>query len=694
MRRWFVGLVAVATPALVLAATQGGPLGVPLPLFPATHWWNVDVSSAPLDPASAAYVAFIGGTRTLHPDFGGEVSPGSVETYGMPYAVVDGAQAKKAVWFDYWDESDGGFPAGGPSIPFYPIPDEAITQAHWIEGGQPGNQDPGGDRHMLIVDRTNNHLYELYALRYAGGRWNAGSGAFFDMNTSNRRPEGWTSADAAGLAILPGLVRHDEACGTAEIAHAFRVTVRATNGHVYPASHTAGSTAGALPMGARLRLKASTDISEARFSDPCVRRVFRAMKKHGLIVADNGSDMYVSGTFDLQWPARFDAGFHPQFKTLRASDFEVVQLGWVGVPELRVTSPNGGEGWPLGSRQQVRWTAQAIGTSSTVRVSLVNGASTTVLATVPSTQTSLAWTVSGSTTTSARVRVECVGCASAVQDESDATFSIVAAAAPPPVPSDFNADGRPDLLWHHQVGGDLYTWLLSGTVTSSGAYLDPPRFADTRWQIRGLADFNADGKVDVLWHHQATGDLYVWYLNGTAVTGGAFLTPRSFSDTRWQIRGVTDFDKDGKPDILWHHQVSGELYVWFLNGLTVATGSYLDPRSFSDTRWQIRGVADLNRDGQPDLLWHHQGTGDLYVWFLNGLKVSWGSYLDPPRFADTRWQIRRVMDLNDDGQPDVLWHHQTSGDLYVWFLDGVAVSGGTYLTPSRFADTRWQIVPR
>ena len=319
-------------------------------------------------------------------------------------------------------------------------------------------------------------------------------------------------------------------------------------------------------MGARLRLKASTDISETRFSDAACRSVFRAMKKHGLIVADNGSDMYVSGTFDLQWPARFDAGFHSQFKTLRASDFEVVQLGWVGVPELKVASPNGGESWPLGSKQQVRWTAQAIGTSSTVRVSLVNGASTTVLATVPSTQASLVWTVSGSTTTGARARVECVGCASAVQDESDATFSIVAAAPPPPVPSDFSADGRPDLLWHHQVMGDLYTWLLSGTVTSSGAYLDPPRFADTRWQIRGLADFNADGKVDVLWHHQATGELYVWYLNGTAVTSGAFLSPRSFSDTRWQIRGVTDLNKDGKPDILWHHQVSGELYVWFLNG--------------------------------------------------------------------------------------------------------------------------------
>ncbi len=180
----------------------------------------------------------------------------------------------------------------------------------------------------MIVDADNNRLYELYALHWNGSRWNGGSGAFFDLTASNRRPLGWTSADAAGLAILPGLVRYDEACGTAEIEHAFRVTVHDSNGYVWPASHVAGDNASAPPLGARLRLKAATDISATRFSDPCVRRVFRAMKKYGLIVADNGSDMYVTGTFDLRWPARFDAGFHGQFSALEASDFEVLKLGW------------------------------------------------------------------------------------------------------------------------------------------------------------------------------------------------------------------------------------------------------------------------------------------------------------------------------------------------------------------------------
>ncbi len=210
------------------------------------------------------------------------------------------------------------------SYPFYPIPAEAITQAHWVESGEPGNVDlrSRSDRHLLIVDRDNRHLYELYNVFYDGSRWQAGSGAFFDLNANGRRPDGWTSADAAGLAILPGLVRYDEVFGADEIRHALRVTVRATNGYVYPASHRAGTRAGALPMGARLRLKASRDISGFR---PEIQKIFRAMKRYGLIVADNGSDLYVSGTYDTRW----DNGIlNPAFGALTADDFEVVQLGY------------------------------------------------------------------------------------------------------------------------------------------------------------------------------------------------------------------------------------------------------------------------------------------------------------------------------------------------------------------------------
>jgi hypothetical protein len=337
--RWLSGLAcfALLLPSALAQCpaslpVQGAP--PPLPVFPADNWWNTDISSAPVDPASGNFIAFInnGGTRRLHPDFGGEESAGSTAIYGFPYAIVSGTQAKQAVTFEYWDESDG-VDNSGQGVPFYPIPTQAITQAHWVEGGAPGSVDQrsSSDRHLLIIDCANRHLYELYNVWYSStqARWYAGSGAFFDLSRNDRRPEGWTSADAAGLAIFPGLVRYDEAADPAvtEIRHAFRVTVRATNGYVYPASHRAGSTTGALPMGARLRLKTSVNGADPalRTSDPVARKIFRAMQKYGLIVADNGSDLYISGTFDVRWN---NDVLNPTFSTLTAGDFEVVKLGW------------------------------------------------------------------------------------------------------------------------------------------------------------------------------------------------------------------------------------------------------------------------------------------------------------------------------------------------------------------------------
>ena len=313
-------VVSAALPPAVV-----GPLGG-RQVFPRSNWWNLDVSSAPVDPASAAYVNFVSGrvgsnttaTRRVHPDFG-------PPPYGIPYVVVSGDQPLvRPVWTAYGDESDEGV-AGRP--PGYPIPPEAKTQANYIEGAVPGGGSDG-DRHLLIVDRDNWILYETGATSWnaALNRWEANCGAIFNLDRNDRRPERWTSADAAGLAIFPGLVRYEEAYGTAEITHAFRVTVRATNGYVWPASHRAGSTAGALPMGARLRLKASKNLSA--YAAP-VQRIFRAMQRYGLIVADNGSDMYVSGTMDARWN---NDVLNPAFHGLTADDFEIVQLGWRGSP--------------------------------------------------------------------------------------------------------------------------------------------------------------------------------------------------------------------------------------------------------------------------------------------------------------------------------------------------------------------------
>ena len=339
---WLGGLASVLLTlsggrALGMDATIGGALPTPVPLFPADNWWNLDISAWPVDANSASYISFInnGGTRHLHPDFGGNAPTPQdpYACYGMPYVVVSGVSSADLVpvQFAYSDESDGVDHATDTSFPFYPIPAQAITQPNWIEGCDPGSVDlrSSQDRHLLIVDYERNYLYELYNVYFnpTQSRWYGGSGAFFDMNTNNRRPEGWTSADAAGLAILPGLVRYDEVYADAavpEIEHAFRMTLRATKGHVYPASHTAGSTSGALPMGARLRLKATVDVTQ-RTSDPHMQKILLAMQKYGLLVADNGSDMYITGTHDTRWDNDI---LNPAFSSLTASDFEVTLLGY------------------------------------------------------------------------------------------------------------------------------------------------------------------------------------------------------------------------------------------------------------------------------------------------------------------------------------------------------------------------------
>jgi hypothetical protein len=312
-------LVALATleaaaPPVLLEPLAGRQV------FPVDNWWNQDISAAPVDTRSPQLIDWISGrsaatptaVRKLHPDFG-------PPPYGIPYVVVAGDQPRVSVTFGYADESDTGV----PGLTGYPVPDEARTTPNYIEGGEAGGG-PSGDRHLLVIDRDRWLLYETFATTWnaQSSRWEAGSGAIFNLASNTRRPEGWTSADAAGLAIFPGLVRYDEVFGSAEITHAFRVTTRATNGYVWPASHRAGSNTSAPPLGARLRLKASKNISAFT---PEVQRIFRAMKRYGLIVADNGSDMYISGTMDARWN---NDVLNPAFRALTADDFDVIQLGW------------------------------------------------------------------------------------------------------------------------------------------------------------------------------------------------------------------------------------------------------------------------------------------------------------------------------------------------------------------------------
>ena len=228
---------------------RGGALPAPLPIHPPDHWWNVDISAAPVDTNSTNFINFIGVTRGLHPDFGGDsldAPPPAI--YGMVYMTVPGTQPLETVtWTTDWNESDDGAP-GRPIG--YPIPVEARTGVKWIESGYAGNDDQGGDRHMLIVDKDNRLLYELYRTVWNAStqEWEAESGAIFKLDSLERRPEGWTSADAAGLAILPGLVRYEEVFGTAPVSGGCsRVArrwrwARSTKSNSKTSSSTASST--------------------------------------------------------------------------------------------------------------------------------------------------------------------------------------------------------------------------------------------------------------------------------------------------------------------------------------------------------------------------------------------------------------------------------------------------------------------
>src|SRR5688572_13219430 len=292
----FVALALTLVLASPAAAADAPPFlpGAPnCPMFPITNVWNKPVDRLPVRTDSATLVRSIGLNDYLHPDFSSYDGGG----YGIPYNVVGGGRKKKYVTFQYASESDRG-----P----YPIPRRPKIES-------------GSDRHMLIVDRDNCVLYELYAARKTSTGWRAGSGAIWNLNSNALRPAGWTSADAAGLPILPGLVRYDEVAGGV-IRHALRFTAPVTRrAYIFPARHFASdSNDPALPpMGLRVRLKASVDIS--RFG-PQARVLLQALKDYGMILADNGSPWYVTGAPNAGWD---DDDMH-ELQTLHGSDFEVV----------------------------------------------------------------------------------------------------------------------------------------------------------------------------------------------------------------------------------------------------------------------------------------------------------------------------------------------------------------------------------
>jgi hypothetical protein len=370
---------------------QGASLGGFVP-FPSDNLWNRDVSSSPVDSNSASIINFIGSTIGVHPDFGSGEYNGSY--MGIPYTVADSTQALIPIDYQaYGSESDPG-----------PMP---IALTAPIEGyPNPGT----GDRHVLVLDQTNCFLYELYNSYPQTSNWNADSGAVWDLLADEQRPYTWTSADAAGLPIFPGLVRYDEVAAGA-INHAIRFTLpNSSAGFTPPASHWAATSTNtyAPPMGTRLRLKASFDVSSYSAANQVI---LNAMKKYGLILADNGSAMYISGAPDSRWN---NSDLH-LLDGATAADFDVIQISPLYTSANVPTGPN-----PTISSFTASATTLASGTSVTLSwqvtgadyiiispfVGAVRGTSVSLAPTATTTFTLYAANAYGQTTSQLQITVQ------------------------------------------------------------------------------------------------------------------------------------------------------------------------------------------------------------------------------------------------------------------------------------------------
>ena len=316
----FLRLGALAAATLAVVGVQPAQAGVhwipsrpPCTAFPANNVWHADVSRLPVHARSSQWLSNMSPTRTLHPDFGPSYGAQSVP-YGIPVTTVAGTHPKVAVQFEYADESDPG-----------PYPLGPDTQ---IEGGAASD----GDRHAVIVDKGACRLYETFATRNSGTAWYAGSGAIWNLRSNALRPRNWTSADAAGLPILPGLLGYDEVAA-GRVDHAIRFTTNVSDrAYVWPARHQAGSVTNPAypPMGARFRLQAGYSLAGLR---PDTQTVLRAMKTYGLMLADNGSPWYFQGTSDTRWPSEL----LDELKRVPASAFEAVDSS------VLMVSPDSGE---------------------------------------------------------------------------------------------------------------------------------------------------------------------------------------------------------------------------------------------------------------------------------------------------------------------------------------------------------------
>jgi len=260
--------------------------------------------------------------------------------------------------------------------------------------------------------------------------------------------------------------------------------------------------------------------------------------------------------------------------------------------------------------------------------------------------------------------------------------------------ADFNGDGDTDLLWQHASTGAIAVWTMNNggeTPTQiAGVSFNPQ--VPAPWRIVGSGDMNGDGQTDLVFQNDAgsTTSVAIWHMNGVNQIDGQPIAGAPVIPSAWKVRAVGDFNMDGKPDLVWQNADAGNLAVWFLNDYTFIDGVSLSPSVVSDTNWQIVGAGDANADGKPDLFWHHRTSGELAIWYMNGITQTAGVPINPPT-VDPQWQVVGVGDFNRDGRPDLIWQ-DTLGNISTWRMNGAQQISGVAFAPPTPGDPQWRIV--